>query len=201
MPRTKKHGKNYEVSMTQTAIKIASDACLLLGASPIQSFDEGTVEAQTAKAFYEETLITALSHSNWSFAKRPVQLVQLDKQAAYGYKYVYRVSEEVIKIISLNDHMNQDYRLISGRELHTSIENPFVVAIVKVNESELPAAFTLALKHMLAAMFCSTITDDSSQAERFERKGQMLLKKAAFTDQTQQPVNYIKRSDLINVRY
>ena len=37
-----------------TAIKICSRASILMGGSPIQSFDEGTAEADVVDAVYED---------------------------------------------------------------------------------------------------------------------------------------------------
>ena len=186
------------MNTSQDKIKIASDACVLLGASVIQSFDENTTEAQTARSFYDDVYMMALSSSNWSFAKMPVELNRLDEKPDYGYKYVYNVKADIIRIISLNDRPNQDYRLVKGRELHTSIENPYVVALVKVDESQLPHDFIFALKHKLAAAFCSTITDDTAQLQRFEAKADQLMKRAQYNDQIQQPANYLKDSILIS---
>ena len=60
-----------------TAIKVCSRASILMGGSPIQSFDEGTVEADVVDAVYEDVARASLTNSRWRFATINNKLVDL----------------------------------------------------------------------------------------------------------------------------
>ena len=59
-----------------TAVSICADALILLGASPISSFNDGTDEANTCDRLYSDTRDMTLSMYPWSFAYKKVKLAR-----------------------------------------------------------------------------------------------------------------------------
>ncbi|BAV81151.1 hypothetical protein [Vibrio phage CKB-S2] len=184
---------------TTDKIEIVSNASVLLGANQIQSFDEETTEGLAARTFYKMVYESVLKHRNWTFAKRKLKLSILDKTPEFGYKHVYRLDVDVLKVISLQNKPS-DYLLMSKREIHTDIPNAFIVGLIKPDEAILPEDFKLAFVHLLAAAMCTTITDDSSMKERFRNEGANLLKQAGTNDAVQSgDLSYSTDSELVDV--
>lgn len=182
----------------QDKIALASAACVLLGADQIQSFDEETTEALAARVLYENVYGSLLKHRNWSFAKKVIQLSELQKEAEYGYKYVYRINVDAIKVIAV-DNQVKDYKLVSLREIHTADKCKTANVLFKPDEALLPEDFKLALTYMLAAAFAPIVTDDSSQAQRYSSQGALFLKQAAANDAVQSGnLQYRTSSTLLN---
>ncbi|AUR98592.1 head completion adaptor [Vibrio phage 1.254.O._10N.286.45.C8] len=180
-------------------IDLASKACVLLGANQINSFDEETTEGLAVRTFYDLVYGSLIKHRNWTFAKRKVRLSELAEPADYGYRHVYRLDIEIVKLISLQNAAS-DFVLVSKRKIHTDIPNAFATALVLPDESLLPEDFKMAFIHMLAAAMATTITDDNSQAERFESKGALLIKQAGANDAMQSgDLSYSTKSTLIGV--
>ena len=183
--------------MIEDNISIASAACVLLGASPLQSFDEETSEGEAARTFYDSVYGSLIKHRNWSFAKTKVKLQQLQKDADYGYKFVYRLPVGVVSIIALQD-TRSDYKLVTREEIHTDIKNAFASVLLLPDESLLPEDFKLAFKYLLASAFAPIVTDDSAQAERYAKQGALFMKQASGNDAVQGPLKYITGSPLLD---
>lgn len=181
----------------QNRISIVSDASVLLGSLPIQSFEEDTVEAHAARVCYDNTYEQLLSYRPWTFARDRLKLQRLDKESTYDFKYVYRVPSEVLSVISLEGNGYDRYKLVRRREIHTDCDKCLVNAIVKVEEDVLPGDFTLAFKYLLASNMCPIITDNDAQAERFYAQGSRYLTIAADADAVQQPLTYKTVSPLL----
>lgn len=183
---------------TKEQIDLASKACVLLGAAQINSFEEETTEGLAVRTFYEMVYGTLIQHRNWTFAKKTLPLKQLDEPAEYGFKYVYRLDVDIVKLISLQNTAS-NYTLASKRKIHTDIPNAFATCLIRPDEELLPESFKLAFVYMLAGAMATTITDDSSQTARFEDKGALLIKQAATIDAVQSGnLSYSTSSDLLN---
>ena len=63
--------------MAITDIDICARALILIGASPITSFDDGTTEATVASNLYEDTVKDLLSRHRWRFSTGQVQMSRL----------------------------------------------------------------------------------------------------------------------------
>lgn len=183
-----------------TDVSIASAASVLLGANPIQSFDEDTVEAQTAKVIYTSVYENLLSHRPWTFSREYKTPALITKEPSTGYKYAYQLGRGVVKVLDLGSPV--PYRLIRQRELHTDVENPRVQVQIKPKEQDLPQDFVLAFKYLLASAMALTITDNSTTAQYYDQKGTQLLMQAADNDLAQEPMEPILGySDLMTSRF
>jgi hypothetical protein len=166
-------------------IDLASKACVLLGANQINSFDEVTTEGLAVRTFYDLVYGACLKHRNWTFAKRTLRLSQVQEEPTdWGYNFTYRLDMEIAKLISLQNTSSQ-YVLASRRKIYTDIPNAFAVCLVYPDEALLPEDFKLAFIHLLAASMAVTVTDDSSQRERFNLEGANLMKQAGTNDAVQ----------------
>ena len=79
-----------------TSLSICSDALLMLGASPISSFTEGTDEANICNSLYPDIKIKTLASYPWSFSFKKVQLARLITTPTTEYKYEYALPSDMI---------------------------------------------------------------------------------------------------------
>lgn len=167
-----------------TSIKICSDASVLVGAAPIQSFDEDTVEAITAEAVYENIYENLLRYRPWTFAREYFEPNLIQKTPETGYKYAYLLPNTTISVIDIG---GVKFKLVGKNELHTDLENPRVYAIVKPDENSLPSDFILALKYAIASEISVPIIEDTTKAQFYEAKLAMQIRRAADNDLSQEP--------------
>ena len=71
-----------------TKLSICSDALIMLGASPLSSFSEGTDAAQTCDRLYDDLRDTVLLAYPWSFTLKKVQLAQSVDAPANEWSFV-----------------------------------------------------------------------------------------------------------------
>lgn len=181
--------------MSNSRYKICSDACLLLGASPINSFDDGTVESEVCASVYDDLYDNLLAHRDWTFARDYIKPNLLNKESILGYKYVYHKPANVISI--LQDYKATEYKIVGYNEIHTNEKDLILFAKVKPDEAVLPADFVLALKYLIAAEVAIPVTEDGSRAQYFEQKAPLQIARAIDNDLTQEPdTTYFSNEEL-----
>ena len=76
-----------------------------MGGSPIQSFDEGTVEADVVNAVYEDVARASLTNSRWRFATNQQQISRLTAAPTGRYDAAYQLPSDLIMLsaITIND--------------------------------------------------------------------------------------------------
>ena len=81
-----------------TAIKICSRASILMGGIPIQSFSEGTTEADVVDAMYEDIARAALTNTRWRFATNQAQLSRLEAAPTGRFDAAYQLPNDLIML-------------------------------------------------------------------------------------------------------
>lgn len=199
-----------------TSIKICSDALLMLGASPISSFTEGTDESNICSALYEDIKIRALTMYPWTFSFKKTQLARLVTTPANEYKYEYQLPSDIIgrpDAVYESDDVGaaprREYRLI-GDKLLTDYEVVYIDYQYNVPEYALPHYFVQLLKYEMAWHLSLPITDQAEKSEYWRaiaegtpgengRGGYM--RQAMTIDGQGNPTNAIQDFSLIDVRY
>lgn len=176
-------------------IQIANTAVVLLGADPIQSFEDDTTEAYAASLLYDDVYRQLLAYRAWTFAKGRRKLQKINMESEYGYDHVYMIPDELLRITNLVG--NQPYGIYESKFLHTNCRDCSVDGIIVPVESNLPSDFTLALTNTLAAHLAPIITDNDAQRERFEALGVRYLNIAADNDASQLTLTYGTNSNLL----
>lgn len=199
-----------------TDIKICSDALLLLGASPISSFTEGTDESNICDRLYPDIKIKTLASYHWSFSFKKVQLARLLTAPINEYKYSYQMPSDMIGVPravydvgTVGAAPRREYRLM-GDTIITDYEKVYVDYQYNVPEYALPHYFVQLLKYQLSWHLANPITDQTEKVEYWRtvaegtpgengRGGYM--RQAMNIDGQGQPTNAIQDFSLIDVRY
>lgn len=200
-----------------TALSICSDTLIMLGASPLSSFTEGTDAAQAADRLYPDLRDTLLSSYQWSWSVKKEQLARLATAPTNEWKYAYQLPGDmlsgVVAVFETSGTTERPLRYgweIYGDQLYTNMETVYVDYQGTVNESKMPPYFVDLLKSALASKLALVITDQITKADYFKaeaygtpidagRGGKM--REAMNIDSRGKPPQVIEDYSLIQVRY
>lgn len=198
-----------------SALSICSDALLMLGASAISSFNQGTDEANVADRLYEDVRNQTLMTYPWSFSFKKAQLAQLSTTPINEWKYEYQLPGDrlgsprrVYNSAAYNIAPISAYEII-GAKLLTNEQKIYVEYQYPTLEAEMPSYFVQLLKYMMAWHMALPITDQVEKAQYWQgvavgspaengRGGYM--RTAMNIDGQGQPVQTIEDYSLIAVR-
>lgn len=188
--------------MALNDVALASRALIRIGAAPITSFTDGSVEAEIANALFEPVTNALLSSYAWSFATEQVALSQLETEPVADYTYAYQLPNDFLRALSagtgtkgrgLNYRINQD-------KLHTNSSSVVLTYIFRPAEENFPPYFDQAVIARLAAEFTIPITENTSRAEAMFAMAEKEFQRARQIDAQQDTPNRIEDFTLTDVR-
>lgn len=186
-----------------TAIKICSRASILMGGSPIQSFSEGTTEADVVDAMYEDIARAALTNTRWRFATNQAQLSRLEAAPTGRFDAAYQLPNDLIMLsaVTIGDEPIM-YDTYGDKVYCDATENDVVIAdyIYRADESNWPPYFTIAVEFQVAAMLAVSVARDAQLASMMEQKGELQMSRARRLDSQQQTTRKLNTSRFIAQR-
>lgn len=157
-----------------TDLKICSDALLLLGASTISSFNEGTDRANICDRLYPDLKKSTLQSYPWSFSFKKVQLARTINTPVNQYKYEYSLPSDrlgtirrVFNSTAIGAATVTDW-IIQGNKLLTNEETVVVDYQYTATEAEMPSYFVQLLKYMMAWHLADPITDQIAKTQQWQ---------------------------------
>ena len=159
--------------MATTKVDICARALIMVGASPISSFSDGSTEALVASNVYEDIVEASLCRSRWRFATTQKQISLLTSTPTGRYDYAYQMPTDPavlqINTITVNDNIipyerYQNYIYVNG---YGSSNELIMDYIYRVDESYFPAHFKLALEYQLASVFAGSVARDNDMIKSF----------------------------------
>lgn len=182
--------------MALTALALCSRALLKLGAAPIASFEEGTVEAEVAANLYPSTRDALLSSHPWGFARGQVRLPRLAASPVADYDHAFQLPADFLRGISTG---GVRYR-IAERRLHASADEIVLTYIFRPAEGDFPPFFDQALIARLAAEFCAPVTESTTRTQLLFRLADDELRRARLIDAQQETAQALDRFPLVEAR-
>lgn len=160
-----------------TKLSICSDALIMLGASPLSSFSEGTDAAQICDRLYDDLKDSLIASYPWSWSFKKVQLAQLSETPVNEWKYYYQLPGDRLSGVRAVFNSNasgmrpiqRGWEVLQDR-LMTSEDQIWIDYQYSPTEALLPTYFVLLLKYAMAADIAETVTDQITKADYFERK-------------------------------
>ncbi len=185
--------------MALTAVQIASQALVRLGALPIADFAEPTLEARTAAALYPTVRDTLLAGHAWRFATAEAELAPTGEPPLDGFAHSFRLPAGFLNALAVEEGRERGWRIAAGR-LHAHPARLRLAYIFRAGEAEFPPWFTDALAAGLAAAFCLPVTENASRAQALQRLADTALRRARRTDALRNPGRGPLRFPLIEAR-
>jgi hypothetical protein len=170
-----------------SAVDIANQALLMLGARPIVSFEDDTTEANALKVLYPASKGQVLRAYPWRCATKTATLATLaDPPVNTEWTHAQAVPEDSIRIIRVIEaaypnNPSPDWT-VEGRTVLTKIANVVCEYIYDVPEPQMDFHVQMALAAKVAVDLSYTLTAsgprESQLAQMFEAK----LEEARTTD-------------------
>jgi len=158
-----------------TKLTICSDAMIMLGASVISSFSEGTDEAQVADRLYDDIRDTLIMQYSYSWSVKKVKLARLVDTPINEWKYRYTLPGDILgnpKALFTTGSVGavpvRDFE-IYGADVNTNYESVWIDYQYRPEPAFFPPYFVNLLKHALAAAFAEPITDQIQKADYYHR--------------------------------
>jgi hypothetical protein len=153
-----------------SAVKICSDALILLGAKPISSFNDGTDESGACDRLYPNVRDMALSVYPWSFSYKKTSIARLITTPNSEWKYEFqlpgdRLGNPRAVFTSNQPHARpfKEWEIIGDKlmsnELALWIDYPF-----QTEEFAMPQYFIQLLKYMMAWHLAYPISEQQDKA-------------------------------------
>ena len=170
--------------MALNDVALCSRALIRIGANPITSFTDGSVEAEIASALFEPTTNALLSSYQWSFATKQVALTLLGNDPAADYSHAYGLPNDYLRALSAGSDKRgrgTNFR-IQGTALHANVASVVLTYIYRPDEVNFPPYFDQAVITRLAAEMTIPVTENTSRAEAMFRMADDEFKRARQID-------------------
>lgn len=156
-----------------TKLSICNDALLMLGASTLSSFADGTDEAQIADRLYDDVLGLILMQYPYSWSIRKVRLAQLADAPINEWKYKYQLPGDILgnpKAVFLTSAVGglpvRDFEIYAAG-LYTNYASVWIDYQYQPDEAFFPPYFVKLLRTALAAEFAEPITDQITKGQYY----------------------------------
>jgi len=182
-----------------TAIDLASNALVLIGDNPINSFTEPGGGATAAANLYDDTYAAFLSMHPWTFALKEQSLSRLtaSPDPRTNYKYAFQVPADHIRTWSIMPYSNY---VVVGELIYSNQPALLMRYVYKVNETQLPAHAIKCIEYLLASDFAQIVTESTSKSDYFAGKARLALASAMAIDSQGHPQQRIIDSPFTDVR-
>ena len=159
-----------------TKLSICSDALIMLGASPLSSFSEGTDAAQTCDRLYDDLRDIVLMSYPWSFSVKKVQLARSVDAPTNEWLYAYPLPSDLIGSgpralfpgAGTGTSPVATGWEVYGRDVLTSYSTVYIDYQFRPSEDVMPTYFVQLLKYWLAWHFAEPVTDQITKAQYFQ---------------------------------
>lgn len=199
-----------------TGVSICADALILLGASPISSFNDGTDAANACDRLYPDVRDMALSMYPWSFAYKKVKLARLVTTPVSEWTYEYQLPGDrlgnpraVFETANAYARPVKEWE-IQGDKLITNYQEVYIDYPYQTPEYAMPQYFVQFLKYMMAWHLAYPVTEQETKTGYWQgisigspaengRGG--YFRQASNIDAQGQPPQVIEDYALVAVRY
>ena len=152
--------------------EICNVALGLLGADPIQSFDDGSYAGQVCANVYETAVLAVLEDHPWNFAEAVASLGADATAYRPDFAYSYNLPTGYIAARMLMTPQGRRSRCpwkISGNKLCTDLADAWLVYTYRAPEQLFSPQFSMSLAKYLASLLAGPITESESKVDAWYR--------------------------------
>ena len=158
------------LTASTTDIDICARALVMIGASPISSFTDGSTEATVASNTYEDTIRADLSMMRWRFASGQVQLSRLTDEPAGRFDAAYQLPSDLLNLhtVTINDNI-LSYDRYEDMVYCNAASTDVLIAdyTYRASETSWPPYFVLLAQYHMAATFAASVARSSEMQNLF----------------------------------
>ena len=185
-------------------VSICNQALLALGANPITSIDDDTVEAKLCKVNYDPIRDAVLERQNWTFAIAWLQLPAAVNPPLSEFANAFPLPADVVRVVFVGDGYNYPDPMwqVQGNSIVTNATacKCQVVQIVD-DPGKFSPLFVQAFVARLAAEMAIPLTNSRAMYETQMQVYNMKMKDAMSSDGLQGKARRIRSKWLNDSRY
>lgn len=187
--------------MAASAVQICSNALILLGADPINSFTDESDRATVVANLWPQVQDALLRMHPWNCAKKRVQLAPDAQSPDFEWAYQFTVPGDLLRVLAVGESgETPDYR-IEGRKLLTDESTLKLLYIYR--NTNIPHWDTLLVHAASAAMAEAAaypITKSATTQQAMAEKLGFWLRQARTIDGMEEPTENVGDTPLLAAR-
>jgi hypothetical protein len=186
-----------------TTVELCNAALLKLGAEPIATLDDASVEADFARRLYPFVRDGLMVAHPWSFTLATARLEADAEPPLAEFSHSFTLPGDHLRTLSAGVGQSArglTYR-IQGSKLLAGAQSIVLGYQRRVGEAMFPAFFVQALVARLAAELCIPLTEGTSRAAELVDLAELDLRRARLVDSQQSTPRAIEDFTLIEARY
>lgn len=174
--------------MATSKVQIASNALLLLGDNPINSFDEDSDRARLASNLWDNARQAILRRHPWNCAIKRVALAPDSTAPAFDWAYQFPLPGDWLRTLYVGQARAPDPYKIEGRMI-LSDANPLYLEYVFDNEdvASWDAMLAEAMQRYMAFSMAYPITKSNTTRDSIYKEMELLFRDARTVDGQENP--------------
>lgn len=184
-----------------TAVKICSDALVMLGLQPINSLSDITSDRQRAAAnLYEQVRDSTLRSHPWNCALKRVILSPDSDAPAFGWDYKFTLPGDCLRVMSISESRE---RIPFEKEGNTILCDESAVYLRYVYKNTNPATYDATLFRAMTLAMAVALAPQFADDKRvtFENELLAVLKTARAVDGQEEPPDTVDSFPLLEARH
>lgn len=163
-----------------SSVSICNIALAQIGANPIHSLTDGSVEAGFCSAFYDQLVEAYLNKHAWNFAVRRMELPPDVDVPLYGFDHQFTLPADCLRVLTVNGDPRYN---VEGRRIVTNSSNCFIKYVARVTDtSQWSQGFIEVVIAALTLRLAYPITKSSDQVALASQNLQISLMNALAID-------------------
>ena len=187
-----------------SAVDIANQALLMLGAKPVISFDDDTPEAAALKTLYTPTKRMLLRMYDWNCSIRTVTVARLNEDHL-NWDFVHAIPDNCLRVIEVINQSNYGFRSedwdIEGKKILSNNAEPIIRGTFVISEPEMDSHVERALVMAVARDLAYAITADNAREGSMDALFEKALMEARTTDAQERSHKVIRIDKLDALRH
>ena len=188
--------------MATSKVNICSNALLLLGDSPISSFNGDSNRALLSSNLWDNARQAVLRAHPWNCAKEMVALAPETGAPAFDWDYKFLLPGECLRVLFVGQEGDPDDYLVNGRRILANV-NPLYLTYIYDNTdiASWDASLVQAMEVYMAARMAYPITKSTTLRDSMYAEYANLLKTAKSIDGQEEPPQTVGDSPFITARH
>ncbi|MHB9828504.1 hypothetical protein [Pseudomonas savastanoi] len=185
-----------------TAVSICSNALLMLGAQPINDFQEAVDRAKIAANLYPSTRDDLLRNHPWNCCIRRAVLAPDAEPPAFGYDQQFELPSDCLRVLEVGSADAQIDYVVEGKRIQA---NTTVLELKYVFRNEVENTWDAALVELMtlsmAAKMAYAITQSSAVQQSVKQDLEMAKRRARAIDGQEDPPQTLGDERLYAARF
>lgn len=187
--------------MSTSMVQICSNALLLLGDKPINSFDNDYDRALLASNLWDNARQAVLRGHPWNCAIKRVALAPDVEAPAFDWSYQHSLPGDCLRVLFVGQREAPDEYKIEGRKILANV-NPLYLEYIFDNEdvASWDAMLVEAMQCYMAFSMAYPLTKSNTTRESMAAEYENLLKRARAVDGQECPPEMAGDTPFLSVR-